>query len=166
MCQLLLVAYLASNSQLHINAVHPGVVESSLYQYVYLRNVIVPFYVMVSSPNTDPASFPCLQTRSGYLCCIPGTRLNHSGGIPKAEPCCNECEPFLSFQTAAEGALCPTFACLSSDMKGVRGQYLEACRPATPNKLMHDPVTQRKLFERTATLLQPYTDFASLVQNR
>lgn len=47
MCQLLLVAYLTSRTRLHLNAVHPGVVESPLYKYVVLRSILGPFYMMV-----------------------------------------------------------------------------------------------------------------------
>ncbi|OQR79542.1 retinol dehydrogenase 12-like [Tropilaelaps mercedesae] len=114
MCQLLLVAYLATKTRIHVNAVHPGVVEGTLYKHVLFRNVLGPFYIM----------------------------------------------------TPAEGALCPSFACLSSEMKGVRGQYLEFCRSVTPNKLMYDPIMQEKLFEKTVDFLKPYTDFAKLIHTQ
>ncbi|XP_022695635.1 dehydrogenase/reductase SDR family member on chromosome X-like isoform X2 [Varroa jacobsoni] len=111
MCQLLLVVYLAAKTRLHVNAVHPGVVESSLYKHVLLRYILGPLCIM----------------------------------------------------TGAEGAFCPTFACLSSKMRGVRGKYLEFCRPANPNRLVYDRIVQEKLFEKTAEMLKPYTDFRKLV---
>lgn len=66
------------------------------------------------------------------------------------------------FQNTAEAALCPTYALLSEEMNGKSGEYLEFCRPVKPTEKAFDVKTQRKLFETTAELLEPYTKFAEL----
>lgn len=70
----------------------------------------------------------------------------------------------LCLMYSSEACRSSVHACLSSDLEGRSGLYLEHCLPIQPSSRVSFPKIQDQLFQMSCSLLEPWTDMRTNLQ--